>query len=87
MIVSLCMIAYNEAEALDGVLRDFQLQDYPHELIEIVLVDSMSTDATGAKMERFKNTDYGFRNVAKRETFWNGLSRTYAGKGSYRRGL
>ena len=51
MIVSLCMIAYNEAEALDGVLRDFQLQDYPHELIEIVLVDSMSTDATGAKME------------------------------------
>ena len=41
MIVSLCMIAYNEAEALDGVLRDFQLQDYPHELIEIVLVDKI----------------------------------------------
>lgn len=86
MIVSLCMIAYNEAEALDGVLRDFQLQDYPHELIEIVLVDSMSTDATGAKMERFKNTDYGFRNVAvvqcakKNQAFsWNAALMTATG--------
>lgn len=86
MIVSLCMIAYNEAEAIDGVLRDFQLQDYPHELIEIVLVDSMSTDATGAKMERFKNTDYGFRNVAvvqcakKNQAFsWNAALMTATG--------
>lgn len=86
MIVSLCMIAYNEAEALDGVLRDFQLQDYPHELIEIVLVDSMSTDATGTKMERFKNTDYGFRNVAivqcakKNQAFsWNAALMTATG--------
>lgn len=86
MIVSLCMIAYNEAEALDGVLRDFQLQDYPHELIEIVLVDSMSTDATGAKMERFKSTDYGFRNVAivqcakKNQAFsWNAALMTATG--------
>ena len=86
MIVSLCMIAYNEAEALDGVLRDFQLQYYPHELIEIVLVDSMSTDATGAKMERFKNTDYGFRNVAvvqcakKNQAFsWNAALMTATG--------
>lgn len=86
MIVSLCMIAYNEAEALDGVLRDFQLQDYPHELIEIILVDSMSTDATGAKMERFKNTDYGFRNVAivqcakKNQAFsWNAALMTATG--------
>lgn len=86
MIVSLCMIAYNEAEAIDGVLRDFQLQDYPHELIEIVLVDSMSTDATREKMERFKNTDYGFRNVAivqcakKNQAFsWNAALMTATG--------
>ena len=86
MIVSLCMIAYNESEAIDGVLRDFQLQDYPHELMEIVLVDSMSTDATGAKMERFKNTDYGFRNVAvvqcakKNQAFsWNAALMTATG--------
>ncbi len=86
MIVSLCMIAYNEGEALDGVLRDFQLQDYPHELIEIVLVDSMSTDSTNEKMERFKNTDYGFRNVAvvqcakKNQAFsWNAALMTATG--------
>lgn len=86
MIVSLCMIAYNEAEALDGVLRDFQLQDYPHELIEVVLVDSMSTDSTREKMERFKNTDYGFRNVAivqcakKNQAFsWNAALMTATG--------
>ena len=86
MIVSLCMIAYNEAEALDGILRDFQLQDYPHELIEVVLVDSMSTDATRDKMERFKNTDYGFRNVAvvqcakKNQAFsWNAALMTATG--------
>ncbi|MGN1432094.1 MAG: glycosyltransferase family 2 protein [Ruminococcus sp.] len=86
MIVSLCMIAYNEAEALEGVLRDFQLQDYPHELIEVVLVDSMSTDATREKMERFKNTDYGFRNVAivqcakKNQAFsWNAALMTATG--------
>lgn len=86
MIVSLCMIAYNEAEALDGVLRDFQLQDYPHELIEVVLVDSMSTDATRDKMERFKNTDYGFRNVTvvqcakKNQAFsWNAALMTATG--------
>ncbi len=64
MLVSLCMIAYNESKALDGLFRDIHLQDYPHDKMEIVFVDSMSTDDTRAKMERFKNTDYGFENVA-----------------------
>ncbi len=64
MIVSLCMIAYNESEAVDGLFRDIQLQDYPHHLIEVVFVDSMSTDDTRDKMERFKNIGYGFRNVS-----------------------
>ena len=80
------MIAYNESEALDGVLRDFQLQDYPHELIEVVLVDSMSTDNTREKMERFKNGGYGFRNVAivqcakKNQAFsWNAALMTATG--------
>ena len=64
MFVSLCMIAYNEANAISGLFRDIYLQDYPHDKMEIVFVDSMSTDNTYAKMERFKNTDYGFRNVS-----------------------
>lgn len=58
------MIAYNEEDALDGLFRDIKLQDYPHSQIEVVFVDSMSTDGTREKMERFKNTDYGFNNVA-----------------------
>lgn len=63
MIVSLCMIAYNEQDAIKGLFKDISLQDYPHEKIEIVFVDSMSTDGTHEKMERFKNTDYGFLDV------------------------
>lgn len=57
------MIAYNEEDAVDGLFRDIALQDYPHELIEVVFVDSMSTDKTHQKMEDFKNTDFGFYDV------------------------
>ncbi len=57
------MIAYNEANAIDGLFKDISLQEYPHEKIEVVFVDSMSTDATHDKMEEFKNTDYGFLDV------------------------
>lgn len=63
MIVSLCMIAYNEVEAIDGLFGDIALQEYPHEKIEVVFVDSMSTDGTYEKMMNFKNTDFGFRDV------------------------
>lgn len=63
MVVSLCMIAYNEANAIDGLFKDISLQEYPHEKIEVVFVDSQSTDATHEKMEEFKNTDYGFLDV------------------------
>lgn len=63
MIVSLCMIAFNEVEAIDGLFGDIALQEYPHSKIEVVFVDSMSTDGTYEKMQAFKNTDYGFRDV------------------------
>lgn len=54
------MIAYNESNALSGLFRDIALQDYPHDKIEVVFVDSMSTDDTKEKMEKFRDTDYGF---------------------------
>ncbi len=86
MTVSLCMIAYNEQEALDGLFRDISLQDYPHELIEVVFVDSMSTDNTYQKMENFKNTDFGFSDVKivqcskKNQAFsWNAALMTATG--------
>ncbi len=57
------MIAYNEERVLNGLFRDFSMQDYPHDQIEVVLVDSNSNDKTRKMMEDFKNTDYGFANV------------------------
>ena len=57
------MIAYNEVEAVDGLFGDIALQEYPHDKIEVVFVDSMSDDGTYEKMQNFKETDYGFRDV------------------------
>lgn len=61
--VSLCSIAYNEQRSLNGLFRDFSEQSYPHELIEVILVDNDSTDDTYALMKEFQQTDYGFADV------------------------
>lgn len=86
MTVSLCMIAYNEANALKGLFKDISLQDYPHENIEVVFVDSMSTDGTYEMMERFKNEGYDFWDVKivrcakKNQAFsWNAALMTARG--------
>lgn len=63
MIVSLCVIAYNEEKVLNGLFRNIADQIYPHNMIEVVLVDSNSIDHTRAMMEDFKKTDYNFRDV------------------------
>lgn len=56
MTVSLCIVAYNEEQSLPNLLEDFQRQTYPHNKIEIVLVDSGSSDSTKQIMEKFKNS-------------------------------
>ena len=63
MRVSLCTIARNEEEALQGLLRDFEDQNYPHNKIEVIMIDSNSSDHTHDVMEEFKNTDNGFYDV------------------------
>lgn len=63
MRISLGCIAYNEERDLPEVLRCFVAQDYPHELIEVILIDSMSTDRTRAIMEEFAAQDHGFHRV------------------------
>lgn len=63
MRVSLCTIAYNEESVLNGLFRDFSEQSYPHNKIEIIMVNNASTDNTRAMMEEFQNTDYGFESV------------------------
>ena len=44
--VSLCVIAYNEETFLPKLFNDFIGQTYPHDKIEVVLVDGKSTDHT-----------------------------------------
>lgn len=53
MTVSLCIIAYNEEEALGGLLQQVKAQTFPKKNIEIVLVDSGSEDKTKELMEDF----------------------------------
>ena len=63
MTVSLCVVAYNEEVFLPNLLKDLSNQTYPHELIEIVLVDGRSFDKTREIMEKFKISDNTFMNV------------------------
>ncbi len=60
MIVSFAIVAYNEEHTLPKLLQDLENQDYPHEKIEVLLIDSMSTDGTKRIMDEFasKHTDF-----------------------------
>ena len=58
MLVSVCTIARNEEEYLPHLLEDITKQDYPAEQIEVVMVDSSSTDGTRRIMERFAEENY-----------------------------
>ena len=51
--VSLCVVAYNEEYFLPNLLKDLSNQTYPHELIELVLIDGCSTDGTKRMMTEF----------------------------------
>ncbi len=53
MTVSLCIIAYNEQNSLPSLMSDVLAQTYPHELTEIVFVDSCSSDGTRDLFESF----------------------------------
>lgn len=68
MFVTMCVIAYNEQESLPAVLHDICMQDYNHSDMEVVLVDSASTDATkkmmlGFQKENETDADMHFRRV------------------------
>lgn len=60
MKVSFLIIAYNAEATLKGVINDLINQDYPHELIEVILVDGNSTDRTKEIMKEFSKQDNGF---------------------------
>lgn len=58
--LSIGIIAYNEEAFLPNLLDDMKAQKYPHELMEIILIDSGSSDRTKYLMDEFKknNTDF-----------------------------
>lgn len=63
MIVSFCVIAYNEEKNLDSLFSDIKNQNYPHSKMEVIFVNAMSTDKTKQMMERFAKEDNGFIRV------------------------
>ena len=63
MLVSFCVIAYNEEKAIKSLFSDIKAQDYPHEKMEVILVNAMSTDKTRELMEKFAEENKDFRRV------------------------
>lgn len=64
--VTLGVVAYNEAGVIHDLLSDFSAQDYPHDQMEVLLVDSASTDTTRQQMEAYAKQckALGFRRIA-----------------------
>lgn len=61
-LVSLVIPCRNEADRIPKVLESLRRQDYPAHLIELIIVDGMSSDGTLAAVELFLNTKKpGFR--------------------------
>ena len=67
MRVSVCIVAYNEERTLPLLLADIKKQTYDHTKMEIILIDSMSTDQTREVMNLFKEENNEFENVLIRE--------------------
>ena len=65
MTVSLGVVAYNEAAVIEHILEDIAQQDYPHDQMEIILVDSASKDQTKEKLLAFSKRceELSFRRI------------------------
>lgn len=61
--LSIGIVAYNEEAFLPTLLSDMEQQVYPHEFIEIVLINSMSTDNTRKIMEKFRADNKDFYSI------------------------
>ena len=57
LCISVGIVAYNEELYIPNLLDELLAQDYPKEFVELLLIDSMSTDSTKAIFEQFK-TEY-----------------------------
>ena len=69
MFITLCIIAYNEQNTLKAVLDDIINQDYNHDNIEVLLVNSASTDNTRQIM-----MDFAKDNICNERMYFNGVN-------------
>lgn len=86
MIISVGVVAYNEQNTLPKLFECIKAQTYPHNKMEIVLVDSMSKDDTKKLMEQFKKENRDFYNIQildnpqkKLAGGWNVILKNYHG--------
>lgn len=61
--VSFVVIALNAAGTLDALFDCLRKQTYPHNRIEVILVDGISNDQTKEKMIAFRDSDQDFMRV------------------------
>lgn len=66
MVVSFIVVAYNSASSIGQLFDCLNRQTYPHELIEVILVDGNSSDNTKALMDHFA-ASADFRRVVVRD--------------------
>ncbi len=65
--VTIVVPTYNEAKVIESKLDDIARQDYPKELVEVIVVDSASTDETPAKVEEWAHRNPSIKLVLVRE--------------------
>jgi len=71
--VSIIVPTYNEAELIEAKLDDLARQEYPRELLEVIVVDSASTDGTPEKVEEWVRRNPGLKLVLIREPVKRGM--------------
>lgn len=67
MKLSFIIVAYNAGILLDNSLESLINQDYPHNEIEVILVDGISSDDTKKKMLDFQKESKGFGRVVVKD--------------------
>lgn len=63
MKVSFIIVAYNAEVVISRSLSSLKQQDYPHNMIEVILVDGLSTDRTKSIMTQFQSDNQLFSKI------------------------
>jgi len=67
MKLSFIIVALNSEKALDRSLSSLILQDYPHNEIEVILVDGLSSDNTKQMMLDFQQNESSFGRIVVKD--------------------